>query len=113
TMLTANEILAAHRIPRHARKSVYTNTCPQCSDKRRKKKQKCLSVLIDGEGVRFNCHHCGWHGHEFYHAPSQPDAAPKPVIIIINEKVDDDRARINRARRIWKEAINPRGTVVE
>jgi Toprim domain len=114
-MPTATEILRAHRITRHARLSAYATTCPECSDKRWKKKQKCLSVLIDGEGVRFNCHHCGWHGHEFYDEPNKPDAVSKLVIIIIiiNEKGDDDRVRIKRARQIWNEAVGPRGTVVE
>jgi twinkle protein len=34
--------------------------CPECSDGRRKSKDKCLSVNID-EGV-WHCHHCGWKG---------------------------------------------------
>ena len=35
-------------------------TCPECSPKRRKSYDTCLSVNID-EGV-WNCHHCGWKG---------------------------------------------------
>ena len=35
-------------------------TCPECSNGRRKSKDKCLSVNID-EGV-WHCHHCGWKG---------------------------------------------------
>jgi twinkle protein len=34
--------------------------CPQCSHRRRKSFDLCLSVNID-EGV-WNCHHCGWSG---------------------------------------------------
>ena len=34
--------------------------CPECSNSRRKSKDKCLSVNID-EGV-WHCHHCGWKG---------------------------------------------------
>ena len=34
--------------------------CPECSNGRRKSKDKCLSVNID-EGV-WHCHHCGWKG---------------------------------------------------
>ncbi len=34
--------------------------CPQCSDGRKNKRDKSLSVNI-GEGV-YNCHHCGWAG---------------------------------------------------
>ena len=35
-------------------------TCPKCSDKRKKKTQKCLSVNVE-KGL-YNCHHCGWSG---------------------------------------------------
>ena len=35
-------------------------TCPECSDKRKKSREKCLSVDID-DGV-FLCHHCGFKG---------------------------------------------------
>src|SRR6266849_3043743 len=111
-MSTANEILAAHRLPQHARKSVYTTTCPQCSHARRKKRQKCLSVLIDGRGIRAHCHHCQWTLVEFFDGPKAPVAASNPTVVI-NEKGDDDRARIKRAREIWSQAIDPRGTVVE
>jgi hypothetical protein len=42
--------------------------CPQCSHRRKKKREPCLSVSIDGKGVRFQCHNadCGWHGGRFY-----------------------------------------------
>lgn len=35
-------------------------TCPKCSEDRKKKNVKCLSVNID-KGV-WNCHHCNWKG---------------------------------------------------
>jgi twinkle protein len=35
-------------------------TCPQCSDSRKNKRARCLSVNID-KGV-WTCHHCGWSG---------------------------------------------------
>ena len=38
----------------------FKTTCPKCSEKRKKKKDLCLSVNID-EGI-WNCHHCGWFG---------------------------------------------------
>ena len=38
----------------------YYTTCPQCSDQRKKKKVKCLSVNVE-KGV-WICHHCGWRG---------------------------------------------------
>jgi twinkle protein len=38
---------------------VYT-TCPQCSEDRKKKKNKCLSINLD-LGV-WNCKNCNWKG---------------------------------------------------
>ena len=35
-------------------------TCPQCSDTRRKSRERCLAVNLD-DGV-FLCHQCGWKG---------------------------------------------------
>lgn len=35
-------------------------TCPQCSETRKNKRARCLSVNID-KGV-WTCHHCGWSG---------------------------------------------------
>jgi len=32
---------------------------------RHKRHDRCLSVAIDGEGVRWNCWHCGWRGAAF------------------------------------------------
>jgi len=37
-------------------------TCPECSEDRKKKTAKCLSVIIENEGTAWNCHHCGWTG---------------------------------------------------
>lgn len=38
----------------------YRALCPKCSDSRKKKNIRCLSVNVD-EGV-WNCKHCGWSG---------------------------------------------------
>ncbi len=35
-------------------------TCPECSDNRKNKKDRCLAVNID-TGL-YHCHHCGWTG---------------------------------------------------
>ena len=37
-------------------------TCPECSLVRRKKKDRCLAVRIDGDEAKWNCWHCGWTG---------------------------------------------------
>ena len=34
--------------------------CPRCSESRKKKSERCLSVNIE-EGI-YNCFHCGWGG---------------------------------------------------
>ncbi len=39
---------------------LHKTTCPQCSEERKNKKDKCLSVNIS-EGI-YNCHNCGWKG---------------------------------------------------
>ncbi len=36
--------------------------CPECSHQRKNRRDPCLSVTIDGEGVVWNCHHCGFSG---------------------------------------------------
>lgn len=46
-------------VPQSASGEVYT-TCPECSQSRKKKTVKCLSVNAD-KGV-WCCHHCGWKG---------------------------------------------------
>lgn len=38
----------------------YYTTCPKCSDDRKKKRVKCLSVSLDKQA--WICHHCGWKG---------------------------------------------------
>ena len=40
----------------------YKRTCPQCSHTRRKKDEQCLSVTIEVDHVKFNCHHCEFNG---------------------------------------------------
>lgn len=41
-------------------------TCPKCSENRKNKTEKCLSVTYDNEAVLYKCHHCGWAGAVFY-----------------------------------------------
>jgi hypothetical protein len=65
--VTIDELLAANHIsiPSTAPGRYYT-TCPRCSHLRKKKRDRCLSVNIDGKGVCWKCHHpeCGWTGPE-------------------------------------------------
>jgi RNase P subunit RPR2 len=39
--------------------SNYTQ-CPECSDTRRKSKERCLMVKADGWNLQVYCQHCGW-----------------------------------------------------
>jgi twinkle protein len=41
-------------------------TCPKCSQTRKNKDDKCLSVTYGDEAVLYNCHHCGWSGAVYY-----------------------------------------------
>lgn len=40
--------------------------CPQCSENRKNKSDKCLSVSYEKDAVLYYCHHCGWTGSVFY-----------------------------------------------
>ncbi len=36
--------------------------CPQCSNKRNNKTDKCLSVSFNNDAILYKCHNCGWSG---------------------------------------------------
>jgi hypothetical protein len=115
-MRTAADILAEHRIGRVRNCAAYTTTCPHCSHTRRKKRDRCLSVLIDERGVRWKCHHatCSWQGWEFFNGPAGRPAAvaaTNPTTSINDD--DGDRCRVARARTIFAQAVDPTGTLVE
>lgn len=58
-----NGNLADHGISlRTYRMGTQRTLCPNCSDHRRNKTDRCLSVTIDTEGAKFLCHHCGFKG---------------------------------------------------
>ena len=41
----------------------HRTSCPVCSHTRKKKKDPCLSVTVNGDGsIVFLCHHCDWSG---------------------------------------------------
>jgi transposase-like protein len=64
---TVDEIFREHHIQaRSHRNGHFRTVCPECSAKRKHKRDKCLSVSIDGSGARWFCHHCGWAGGEFF-----------------------------------------------
>ncbi|WP_165475262.1 hypothetical protein [Nitrobacter sp. Nb-311A] len=71
-MKTASDILAEFGIRLRAERHGNQKTvCPNCSHLRKHKRDPCLSVLIDGEGVFFNCKNCSWKGGKSYDAQSK------------------------------------------
>jgi putative DNA primase/helicase len=109
-MSTPSEILASHGIAPGGHKLAYTTICPQCSHARRKKRDRCLSVLIDGRGVRWNCHHCGWKGYEFYDSNRRGETS-MPAVVISPD--DGKERRIQTARHIWRATVPLDGTLGE
>lgn len=58
--MTNQDKLIALGIPTKRTSGTDKTTCPRCSESRKNKRDKCLSVNID-EGV-YKCHNCGWQG---------------------------------------------------
>ena len=83
-----NGNLADHGISlRTYRMGTQRTLCPNCSDHRRNKTDRCLSVTIDTEGAKFLCHHCGFKGavkHEenniIQHRKTEVEAKPMAVV---------------------------------
>jgi len=81
--------LKAYEVGEHAA------TCPQCSSTRKKAKDPCLGVKVDGVGgAAWYCHHCGWRGNlptgqgaspappaKVYRRPAAPKEEPRPAAI--------------------------------
>lgn len=94
------------------RGNTYT-TCPQCSHTRKKKKERCLSVLFDGEGVTWFCHHCGWTkgsgcGQSGMAAPAKAlkeDAPQRFAPVEDMHRTTDARAETPTVLCVWLESI--------
>lgn len=78
----------------------HKTTCPQCSMKRRNKKDPCLSVTIEPDGgAVWNCHHCNWSGgaagesykrnnvQPFHRVPTPPKPIPEPSVKPVTDKL--------------------------
>ena len=109
-MITVAEILRDVGIETKSVASCqHFTTCPQCSASRKKKKHKCLSVLIDERGVVWYCWHCHWSGGRFYDSSETSTKrcpkTPNPT------KTNGKNTRL--ALAIWSAAREPRGTLVE
>jgi len=58
-MIVNNDIEASVQNLSHGQ---HKTVCPICSNNRKKKNDKSLSVNIDSERIVYNCHHCGSNG---------------------------------------------------
>jgi twinkle protein len=65
-------------------------TCPECSNSRHDKTDKCLSVTYCHDGVLYNCHHCGWHGVVYYNTYKTADKSKIYVRPSKPEKSNND-----------------------
>ena len=67
------------------RNGQFKTICPKCSNDRRNKKERCLSVDVD-KGL-YNCHHCGWSGSASKFSTRIDYALPHRESTGINERV--------------------------
>lgn len=87
------------------------STCPKCSHTRKKKKERCLSVLFDGDGVTWYCHHCGWtrgSGTATYPVPAkQRDETPPARFASVDDmhRTSEARSGAPTAFCVWLESI--------
>jgi hypothetical protein len=81
--------------------------CPVCSDQRKKKSEKCLSLKSDADGFVFKCHHCGWKGGS--RGAVEGYRAPRPS----STNGNDERAKQARAMAIWNEGCDPHHTLID
>mgnify|MGYP003121810660 FL=1 len=79
--------------------------CPKCSDSRRKKHEKCMSVTVYDDRTTYQCHHCDFSG-AFAHRQEEY----KPVSIQ-KVKVKQELSYLNR-RKISEDTIKKYGVFV-
>ncbi|MGJ7533933.1 MULTISPECIES: DnaB-like helicase C-terminal domain-containing protein [unclassified Variovorax] len=81
-------------------------TCPQCSEARRNKRARCLSVNID-KGV-WTCHHCGWSGGLGSGEQQRPVIVKtwrRPAYIANNTELSDEALTWFAGRGITQEVL--------
>ena len=79
--------------------------CPKCSDSRRKKHEKCMSVTVYDDRTTYQCHHCDFSG-AFAHREEEY----KPVSIQ-KVKVKQELSYLHR-RKISEDTIKKYGVFV-
>lgn len=68
-MPSVRDILQGNGISlRDERAGQHTAICPKCSADRKpaNRRKRVLSVLVDHEGLTWYCHHCSWHGGQYF-----------------------------------------------
>lgn len=87
------------RVGAHPDRFVWSRSfcCPRCSEHRKKKSEKCLSVKSDADGFAFRCHHCDWKGGSGRTRHSGSAASPPPSSRI----TDEDAVKLNLARYLF------------
>ena len=94
--------------------------CPKCSPGRKKKKDPCLSVTVNGDdSIVFHCHHCDWSGwmgkgsdrlkgkrRDFRPRKPEPPKPPRRPPRLNFEPPCDAARQFFRDRRISAETVN-------
>ena len=90
-------------------------TCPACSHLRSRAGQQknSLSVLIDGEGVRWRCHHCEAAGGAYYSTSTPTHRGHRSNLRASPEAAMPLQRPPDRHSPIWRCAMPARGTIAE
>jgi len=93
-------------------------TCPKCSHNRKNKFDRCLSVNIDTDHIKWRCHHCEWEGgfnNQFSNSQGQKGFSndgqiaktiSKPKIPTIKKGLSDEAIEWLASRRISKQTAD-------
>ena len=114
-MRTPQEIIRAFGIElTDFRAGNHKTRCPQCSDSRKHKKDKCLSVKIDSAGVTWNCYNCHWRpdqgflceGRPAKNSSSYPKALQRPygARTVAKSFSGGDDTKVNRYKALQRAA---------
>ena len=82
----------------------YRHTCPVCSHTRRRsnQRQRCLSVKVIENDIRWLCHHCGENGGTMREEKQDNIVKFKPPI----EKIEDAAVTYLKKRGLSEEVIS-------
>jgi len=83
-------------------------TCPECSHTRKNKRDLCLTVTRDSEGILWHCHHCGYEGGMNDKVQFIPKKPKLKTISIVHNKSKNQTPMMEffRKRNINQETVN-------